>query len=194
MVWFKGTDRGQALATVTAGAKRGDTSLKVSSTNQFKPGLRIQIFLTDAADKSLTAELHSGDTGNTDKMSPVRVSLVARVTGVGAGEVHFDRPLRWDVRLEWQPRISAFAPSVTESGVENLCFEFPNTPYLGHFTEVGYNAVAMLNTADCWVRDFRVVNSDSGFFPAAISARSRASFSSRRGSRKRNAARPGTTA
>ena len=165
LVWFKGTERGQALATVTAAAKRGDTSLRVSSTNQFKPGLRIQIFLTDTADKSLTAELYSGDPGNTDKMSEVRVSFVAKVTGVEAGAVHFDRPLRWDVRLAWQPRISAFAPSVTESGVEQLCFEFPNTPYLGHFTEVGYNAVAINNAADCWVRDIRILNCDSGLFP-----------------------------
>jgi hypothetical protein len=166
MVWFKGTDRGQALATVTAGAKRGDTSLKVSSTNQFKPGQRIQIFLTDAADKSLTAELYSGDPGNTDKIGQVRASLVTRVTGVEAGVVHFDRPLRWDVNLAWQPRISAFAPSVTEAGVEKLCFEFPNTPYRGHFTEVGYNAVAINNAADCWVRDIRILNCDSGFFPS----------------------------
>ena len=108
MVWFRGTERGQALATVTAGANRGDTSLKVSSTNRFKPGQRIQIFLTDAVDKSLTAELYSGDPGNTTKMSLVRVSLVTKVTRVETGEVHFDRPLRWEVKLAWQPRISAF--------------------------------------------------------------------------------------
>jgi hypothetical protein len=165
LVWFKGTERGQPLANVTAPAKRGDSSLKVSSTNLFKPGQRIQIFLTDAPDKSLITELYSGDTGNTDKMREVRVSLVARVTHVEAGEVHFDRPLRWDVKLAWQPRISSFAPSVTESGVEKLTFEFPNTPYLGHFTEVGYNAVAFANAADCWARDLRILNADSGFFP-----------------------------
>ncbi len=165
MVWFRGTERGQALATVTAGANRGDTSLKVSSTNRFKPGQRIQIFLTDAVDQSLTAELYSGDPGNTTKMSLVRVSLVTKVTRVETGEVHFDRPLRWEVKLAWQPRISAFDPSVTESGVENLCFEFPNTPYLGHFTEVGYNAVAINNAADCWVRDIRILHCDSGLFP-----------------------------
>ena len=165
LVWFKGAERGQPLATVTAPANRGDSSLQVSSTNLFKPGQRIQIFQTDAPDKSLTAELYSGDPGNTDKMGRVRISLVTRVTRLEAGAVRFDRPLRWDVRPAWQPRINSFAPSVTESGVENLCFDFPNTPYLGHFTEVGYNDVAINNAADCWVRDIRIVNSDSGLFP-----------------------------
>ena len=164
LVWFKGVERGQTLATVTDEAKSGDTSLKVSSTNQFEPGQRIQIFQTDAPDKSLTAELYSGDPGNTAKMRRVRVSFVARVTGVEAGAVCLDRPLPWDVNLAWQPRISAFAPSVTEAGLERLCFEFPNTPYLGHFTEVGYNAVAFNNAADCWARDIRILNADSGLF------------------------------
>jgi len=95
LVWFMGTERGQSLATVTAPAKRGDSSLQVSSTNKFKLGERIQVFLTDAPDKSLISELYSGDTGNTGKMGQVRVSLVARVTRVQTGEVHFDRPLRW---------------------------------------------------------------------------------------------------
>ncbi len=165
LIWFQGTQNGEALATVTAEAKRGDTSLKVSSTNGFKPGQRIQIFLTDTPDKSLLGELYSGEPGNTLSLGRTRVSLVARVTRLDAGEVHFDRPLRWDVKLAWRPRISAFEPSVTESGVEKLCFEFPNTPYLGHFKEVGYNAIAVGNAvADCWVRDIRIVNSDSGIF------------------------------
>ncbi|HEY3863357.1 MAG TPA: glycosyl hydrolase family 28-related protein [Verrucomicrobiae bacterium] len=164
LVWIKGTERGQALATVTAGAKRGDTSLKVSATDKFKPGQRIEIFMSDADDKSLVMHLYSGDPGRTDKMNPVRVSFVARVTRVEPGEVHFDRPLRWAVETKWQPRISSFDPSVTECGVEKLCFEFPNTPYRGHFTEAGYNAVAINNAADCWVRGIRVVNPDSGLF------------------------------
>ncbi len=65
-------------------------------------------------------------------------------------------------------QIKEFAPSVRESGVENLCFEFPNTPYKGHFTELGYNAIAMSKVADCWARNIRIVNADSGIFPSGV--------------------------
>jgi hypothetical protein len=103
LVWFKGTERGKSLATVTAGAKRGDTSLQVSATNLFQPGQRIQIFQTDAADKSLTAELYSGDPGKTDKMGRVRVSL-GKNTGA--------RATFWNIRarkpIPYPP--SAFGP------------------------------------------------------------------------------------
>ena len=53
--------------------------------------------------------------------------------------------------------------------MENLCFEFPNTPYKGHFTELGYNAIAMSKVADCWARNIRIVNlSDSGIFQLGV--------------------------
>jgi len=163
-VWFKGRDRRRPLATVTAEAQRGATSLQVSGTNLFQPGERIEIALRDAPDRSLTRELYSGDTGDTRNLRDVRAALVARVTRIRSGVVEFDRPLRWDVKLAWQPRINAFEPTVSEAGVEHLCLEFPNTPYRGHFTEPGYNAVAMNQVADCWARDLRILNADSGLF------------------------------
>ena len=78
--------------------------------------------------------------------------------------VSFDRPLRCDVHAVWRPQLRSFEPTVTESGVENLCFEFPNQPYKGHFTELGFNAIAFAGVADCWVRNVRTVNADSGLF------------------------------
>jgi hypothetical protein len=53
---------------------------------------------------------------------------------------------------------------VTESGVEHLGFEFPVTPYRGHFTELGFNPVALGGVAHCWVRNIRVRHADSGPF------------------------------
>ena len=164
-VWFKGSNRSRLLATVTGPAQRGDTSLPVSATDTLRVGQRIEISLSEAADKWLTAELYSGDTGDTQKLRSVRASLVTRVTRVEGGRVYFDRPLRWNLKLAWRPRIQSFDPSVTEAGLEHLCFEFPDTPYRGHFTELGFNAVALNEVADCWVRDLRIVNADSGLFP-----------------------------
>jgi hypothetical protein len=36
--------------------------------------------------------------------------------------------------------------------------------YEGHFTELGHNALALTNVANCWVRNLRIVHSDSGIF------------------------------
>jgi hypothetical protein len=64
--------------------------------------------------------------------------------------------------------LRAFAPAVTGSGVENLTFEYPVNPYKGHFTELGYNPVALSGVAHCWVRNVRVVNADSGPFIGGV--------------------------
>jgi hypothetical protein len=163
-LWFRGAFRGGVLATVTAEAPRGATSLRVSSTAGFQPGRRIQILQRDPGDHSLTSELYSGDPGDTRNLKRTRSSLVCRVTRVQGDTVHFDRPLRCAVKPAWTPQVLAYEPSVTECGVENVGFEFPVTPYKGHFTELGFNAVAMTGVADCWGRNLRVVNADSGVF------------------------------
>jgi hypothetical protein len=36
--------------------------------------------------------------------------------------------------------------------------------YEGHFTEKGYNALAMSGVRNCWARDIRILNADSGIF------------------------------
>jgi len=64
--------------------------------------------------------------------------------------------------------VRAFAPSVTESGVEGLGFEFPAIPYAGHFTELGFNPVALSGVAHCWVRNIRVRNADSGPYVSGV--------------------------
>jgi len=114
----------------------------------------------------LAAALYSGDPGDTKNLhGSTYASLTCRITEIDGNQIHFDRPLRFDVKLAWRPQIRSFEPTVTESGVENLCFEFPNTPYGGHFTEPGYNAVAFYGAADCWARNLMITNADSGIFP-----------------------------
>src|SRR5690606_23104827 len=54
--------------------------------------------------------------------------------------------------------------SVREVGIEDLTFEFPNVPYRGHFQEDGFNPIAISGAADCWVRNVRILNADSGPF------------------------------
>jgi hypothetical protein len=154
------------LATVTGEARRGDRSLRVSATSRIRPGQRIEIFQTDDAQNSLASDLYSNEPGDTSKLQGrIRSSLVCRVTAVERGQIRFDRPLRCDVRPQWKPLVRAFEPSVSDVVVEGLCFEFPKTDYQGHFSERGYNAIAIRGAADCWIHDLRIVNADSGIYP-----------------------------
>src|SRR5260221_3180157 len=165
-VWFNGSFREHVLANVTAGAKRSEHTLAVSDVKNFHPGQRVEIFQKDNADNSLAVQLYSGDPGNvTNLHGSTYASLTCRITKIEGHQIYFDRPLRFDVKPQWHPQIRSFEPTVTESGVENLCFEFPNTPYAGHFTEAGYNAVAFSGVADCWARNLTITNADSGIFP-----------------------------
>jgi hypothetical protein len=155
----------KTLASVSATAKRGDTALTVWAADQLQAGQRIQVYQHDNPDNSLATELYSGDPGNTGKLrGSAKTTFVCRVTKLTGNTIHIDRPLRCDIKREWKAQIRTFEPTVTESGVENLCFEFPNTPYRGHFTELGYNAVAMNQCSDCWARNLKIINSDSGLY------------------------------
>lgn len=121
------------------------------------------MYESDTPENGLAVHLYSGDSGPVQNLKGrARVSLVCRIVVLDGNRVTLDRPLRCDLRPEWKPQLRAFAPTVTGSGVENLAFEFPVTPYLGHFTELGFNPVALSGVADCWVRNIRVLNADSG--------------------------------
>ncbi len=168
LVWFKGAFGDRVLATISADAQLGDTTVRVSSTNNLHAGQRVEILETDNRNNSLAAALYSGEPGKTDKLDgTTRASIVCRIVNISGNSIQFDRPLRFDLKAQWNPRIISYEPTVTESGVENLCFEFPNTPYPGHFNEQGFNAAAFSGVADCWGRNLRITNADSGFFTSS---------------------------
>lgn len=165
-VWLKGDFDQTDLTPITTEAGRGDTAVQIASTDGLSVGQRIEIFVEDIPEDSLAIALYSGDPGPTSKLrGSTQARLVCQIVEIQGDWITFDRPLRFPLHPEWQPRIRRFATTVTESGVENLCFEFPVTPYEGHFTELGYNPIAMRGVCDCWVRDIRIVNADSGLFP-----------------------------
>jgi hypothetical protein len=164
-ITVRGSFQSRTLADVVAEAKRGDSALQVSSTNALRAGQRVEILQSDTPDNSLAVHLYSGDAGPvTNLKGGTKSSLVCRITRIDGNRVHFDRPLRCDLMAAWRPQIRSFEPTVSESGVENIGFEFPNAPYQGHFTELGFNAIALSGVADCWVRNVRIVNADSGLF------------------------------
>jgi pectate lyase-like protein len=166
LLWIKGNFQSSKLAEVTAAAKRGATALEVSTTQGMNIGDQVEIFIRDDAEKSLTRHLYSGDPGDIKLFTGSSGSLVVTLQEVSPGRIVFDRPLRFAIKLGWKPVVRRFAPTVREVGIENLGFEFPVAKYAGHFTELGYNAIAMSNVADCWVQNVRIMHADSGMFLA----------------------------
>lgn len=161
----------ETWATVREPALRGEQVLKVSTVDAMTVGDEFRLALTESEDQSLLKHLYSEDPGSIENAGTrARESFVARITAINRPqrEIHFDRPLRTDVRLCWQPTLSPATSSVQEVGIEGISFEFPPTPYAGHFSEVGFNAVAISGTRHCWIRDVRVASADSGFFISGL--------------------------
>jgi len=163
-IWVKGNDTGETIAEPGA-AIRGTTMLSVPNAKAFSPGQELMLVLTDDDEHSLTYYVYAGDPGDIKKIGHgVVLPQVFRVLAASEGHIQIDRPLRADIRPEWKPILREYKPTVTQVGIENLTFEFPDTNYEGHFTELGHNGIAMSNVAHCWIRNIHFQNAESGIF------------------------------
>lgn len=162
-VRLEGNLGSRVLTKITSAAKRGGRVISVADPAAVNEGQLIEVFLKDTPENTLAAHLYADDPGNMAELrGRTTTSLVTRVASSENGVVVLDRRLRSDVRGEWSPVVRSFEPTVQDSGVEDLTFEFPATPYGGHFSEQGFNPIALVNVANCWARRLRFVNPDSG--------------------------------
>jgi hypothetical protein len=169
MVRFNGENSRKFIARCTTPAKRGDRVIFLQEPPKaISPGDWIEISIRDDAAKSLLEHLYSDDPGQLNSIphSKHTTSFVTRVTYVNGSKLSLERPLRTDLRPEWNPQINTYQPTVTHSGIEELAFEFPQRTYGGHFSELGFNAVSFNDVAHCWARNLSVTHADSGVFAA----------------------------
>jgi hypothetical protein len=166
ILWARGSDDSTLLAKVTAAARRGETELAVDRPERFSAGDFVRLDQLDDTNGTMTAHQYGGDPGDFRLLQRVRQSWTARVVSVDrdAKRLVLDRPLRTDVRPAWQPTLYPARSSVEEVGIEHLAFEFPVEPYMGHFTELGYNAIAFTGVRNSWVRNIEIRQADSGMF------------------------------
>ncbi|MCH7226700.1 glycosyl hydrolase family 28-related protein [Haloferula sp. A504] len=168
-LWVKGKIDRPRVAKIVRPAERGGRILEVGDTSGLEAGMRVVIRQQDDEGKSLLSHLYSGDSGDVSKItSPVEPEMVARIATIDGDLIELDRPLQIDVRMDWTPALHGFEPSVEEVGIEDLAIEFPSKPYAGHFTERGMNGIAMNGVANCWVRNVRISNSDSGVYLSGV--------------------------
>lgn len=159
---MEGSDNGQKIAQVVAPAKRGDTVLTLSGKTALKVGDWIRLVMQDSEDRSLIRHIHGdvlrGGSGPDKKL----VDWAAQVTDVNGTRITLDRPLRLDVRAKWSPEVMTLEPTLVESGIESLGFEFPGVKKLAHLKEAGFNAIQLVGAVNCWTRDVTVVDADLG--------------------------------
>lgn len=168
-LWVKGWIGEKKIAAITSENHRGDTQITLDHETPLKPGQLVTIIVKDDAQKSLLNHLYDNDPGNTDQVKmPIRVKMVNRIAAVHGPRITMERPLRFDIRPAWDPVLTTFTPSVSEVGIEDLAVTFPEKPYGGHFSERGMNAIALNDVANCWVRNVRISNSDSGLFLGGV--------------------------
>lgn len=154
----------QDLRKVLGTQRRGDVQL-TPEKNPFRPGDEILLTLHDDDGNSLLNYLYRGQTGDISGLKNWYVEQVFRVVKNEGQTVVLNRPLRFDVRPEWQPTVERFSPPVTDVGVEGITFDFPVRQYAGHFKEVGFNPVEITRyAAHCWVKDVVIRNADNGPF------------------------------
>jgi hypothetical protein len=166
ILWARGQEDSTLLARVTAPARRGETELVVDRAERFEVGDTIRLDQQDDDQGTMTAHQYGGDPSDFSNLQRVRQSWTARVVRVDrdAKRLVLDRPLRTDVRPAWQPMLYPARSSTEEIGIEHLAFEFPVEPYMGHFTELGYNAIAFSGVRNGWVRNVEIRHADSGMF------------------------------
>jgi hypothetical protein len=164
LITVTGNDGGAQLATITANAARGATTLMVSATTGIKVGDWVRVVQADAGDYSLFKAMYGGmASGNTGQNAGDEVyHHHTRVTAVGAGSITLERPLPLEVDMRWKPQIRAVKPTVSEVGIEHLTMEMQGTKYPGHFNEEGYNGIYFVGAHDSWVRDVTILNADFG--------------------------------
>jgi hypothetical protein len=158
-----GSDAGKKITTVEASAKRGDHQLVLKDSAIVSPGTWIRLLMND--DPTLGRHLHADqqDAATTTRKEMKHLcDWVARVTAVEGKTIMLDRPLRFDVRPEWQPEIWSWKPTVENVGIESLTFEFAGIPKKKHLQEEGFNAIDLRGAVNSWVRNVEVVDADNG--------------------------------
>ena len=167
---IKGNYQREGLTSVTEAANYGEKIIYVDNADKLAKGQEIEISLKDTPENILANYLYSGDPRiSMEKLrGRTRISMVTRITKIRKNKVHLERHLRFEIQQAWQPTVNRFDSTVTESGIENIGFHFPNIPYEGHFSELGNNAFVLSQVAHCWVRNIKIHNADSGGFVSGM--------------------------
>ncbi len=155
------------LTTVTRG-ERGSASITVANGGALRAGqiIRLQWFAAQGRESSIIHSIY-GDTdlnvGSHHWSFPNRAAVVqsTRVLAVRGNRVTLGDPLLHAVSATQPAQVVQWDP-LTNVGIESLRITFPETPWLGHHLEDGWNGIYFTDAFDGWVRNLVISNADAG--------------------------------
>lgn len=158
--------RDPVLATGALG-KQFSRTLNIDDSAKLKVGdvVQVQWFAADGPKSQILSSLY-GDTdlpiGSHHWSSPNRPVVVqsTRIAAIQGRNVTLGDPLLHDVRAD-QPAVLAAWKHLTNVGIQNLRFQFPDSPSFGHHLEQGYNGIYMTGVFDGWISNLVIDQSDS---------------------------------
>lgn len=155
------------LTRITQVSKRGDRKITLSDVSKIKKGQRIRLAQDDQGG-ALIRYLFDGKVdpykaapGIVNYRSVTVLNAFVAEVNKKSKTVTLTRPLNTDVRPAWNARVYKWDPIVSEAGVTDITFDFPLTPYAGHFREKGYNGLYVSNCFDCYFQRLRFRNADT---------------------------------
>lgn len=146
---IQGDYQDKPLARIVEPARRGDLTVVVADAGALRLGQDVLLHVQENEKHTLKIHLYSEDAGDISKGKPFPTKMLMKIRAIEGQRITLDRPLRFDLRAEWQPELRQFAPTVSEVGVEGIGFEFPpaNTAATSRKTVRTASSCAMSRTA-----------------------------------------------
>ena len=164
---------GKPLTLVSRG-KKGALTCSVISANSLTVGDVVQIewFNKSGEMGSLLDELYKTrevKIGSHHWKYPDEplVKQQVKIEAIDGLEVTFSSPLLLDAKAEWHTRISKWH-HLENVGIEHLRISFPMAETIAHHVEEGFNAIYLTRLFNGWVKDVKIVNSDSGILTEEV--------------------------
>jgi hypothetical protein len=173
-------DKRDAVLAQAVVGRQFDRQLTVSDTRQLKVGqvVQLQWFANAGENSPILKSLYGDISGWNAKQSDPKMKLVigsrhwtyperatvvqsTRITEIRGKKLTLGDPLLHDISAS-QPAYVAQWEHLSNVGVQNIRFTFPENPWFGHHLEQGYNAIYMTGLFDGWARNLVIENSDSG--------------------------------
>ena len=158
----------EVLAQVQSGTQ-GTQVITVADGADLAPGevVQLQWLNRDGPGAGIIKSLYGAEAdtaGSHHWTFPERplVRQSTRILALQGNTLTLADPLLHDVNDSIPAQIAKWS-HLERVGIEDLHFEFPQSPWFGHHMERGYNAVYLTSAYDSWARNIRITNADSGF-------------------------------
>ncbi|WP_264524306.1 hypothetical protein [Flavobacterium sp. N502536] len=163
------------LAKVNSGTM-GQHIITVSEVKGIKVGdiLELQLFNKDGENGEIIKDLYQGAPVKPGshhwkfpKLPIVRQQV--EITKIAGSKITLKTPLTISIKPSYQAQLVEWK-HLSEVGIEQLRFTFPDIPRVAHHVEPGNNALFLTRLFNSWVKDVVITNADSGILAEEIAS------------------------